>query len=452
MNDPMNRLTADDDLFLKLHHLYPNLINTQIGWVFEKPFPKEFWQTFTDHLANGFGGRRVRKTRIPFARPWFDRTLVEFEVQEETEPVPADQYLDWMWRKGDIKVDPYTGMVGGVSIAPTEDGGQIVIFTASHIVADGGAGLVALHDAISRQNAGLRVSWKDSSGKLVGTTPDRGAWKGHLADARHQLKAAATGIRKAYQARNVAEPPRNPRPADVRLDIPGDWTPSVCIVDVPMADVKRIAGEHGGTPNGLVIALTTGLLGRSGRATEGQKVRVEVPHALRTGLDDPRANATTALPIQVTYRSGGKVDLKEIRSEMRRAGLAYKDSSTIPPIQHLQPIAMMIPQFLVPYMARAAKSPEALVSNIGPIMQTIDTIGGQKATKIVGRPRLGAGPADRFRDAEAGLNIICMNDSETMTMTINGCDPDRYPTRESLQKMIVDEFNEWGLTPTFWGC
>ncbi|WP_147471466.1 hypothetical protein [Nocardia stercoris] len=450
----MNRLTADDDLFVKLHHMYPNLLATQVAWVFDEPLPREFWQKFTDHLAHGFVARRVRKTRIPFARPWFDQLQIPIIVNEDTEPVPADGYLDWLWQKGDFEVDPYNGVIANVCIAPTTDGGQIVTYVVSHIIADGGAGLRALKDAIARFDADLPVSYEESSGKQVGTTPDSKLVevRGHLVDAGRQLRAAGIGLGRAWKARHVTGKPRNPRPAEPRLHFDGEWTPASVILEVPVADVERIAEQRGGTVNGVMVALCTGLLGRSGRVTEGTKVRVEVPHALRSGDGDASANNTTALPIQVTYRSGGKIDLVEIRDAIRTAGQAYKDPSRTPPIQHLQPIQMMLPLPVLRYLSRTAKNPEALVSNMGEVIQSVSTIGGVKARIVVGRPRLGLAPVDLYRSLEAGVNLFTGNDGKTMMLNINGCDPDRFPTRESLQKMIVDEFNDWGLTPNFWGC
>jgi hypothetical protein len=33
---------------------------------------------------------------------------------------------------------------------------------------------------------------------------------------------------------------------------------------------------------------------------------------------------------------------------------------------------------------------------------------------------------------------------------VTGLDPDLYPGREHLKKLIADEYTRWQLTPTFW--
>ncbi len=450
----MNRLNPADDMFLKMNSVYPNLLLTQAAWVFDRPLHRDTWLRLDDHLAHGFAERRVRKTRVPFARPWFDTPTARLPVVFEEQPVPANVYLDWLWDKGTAPLDLYTGAVHQLAVAPTEGGGQIISYIASHGTCDGGGTMVALEDAITRLAAGAAVSREESSGRLVGTTPalGRGRMRSHLSDSRAQLKAVRGAVRSAWAARKVTEPPRNPRPAGARVDITGDWTPPNSIVDVPLADWTAVAKERGGTVNGLFIAVSMGLLGRSGRIPDGATVRVDIPHSVRTGLDDPRGNAMDGLPISATYRSGARTDLKEIRAALKAAGLAAHDPANVPAMAHLGPIQMLVPNFVVPMLASKGRSPELLTSNMGPVLNGVSTIDGVVAEKVILRAWMRAIPPDMFRKFEAGLHVTCANDDETITLSVTGEDPDRFPTRAAQQALIVDELEAWGLKPTFWGC
>ncbi|RMI35204.1 hypothetical protein [Nocardia stercoris] len=448
--DTMNRLNAEDDMFLKMYSFLPNVMTPQVAWVFDEPLPRATWARFDDHLAHGFGARRVRKTRIPFARPWFDEPLDRHPLDFDEIPVAEDDYLGWLWRKGEVDLDPYRGCVHRLSVSPTTAGGQIVSFVMSHAVLDGGGISYALSDAMRRLADDAPVSRAESSGRFIGSTPATRRRRAHLADARGQLRAVGSAVRSAWADRNMTEPPRNPRPESPRLDFAGDWDPSVTILETPMADWNRVAAERGGTANGLFIGLSVGMLGRCGRVADGASVRVDVPHSLRTDDNDPRGNAVGGLPIPVVYRAGARTDLTEIRATMK-AALTNHDPNHKPAMAHMGPIQMMVPDRVAKLAVKFGKSPELLCSNLGTATRQIDTIGGVRARKVVFRNRLAPVPADLYRRLEAGLSIGLANDGETVTMAVAGLDPDRIPTREALEKLITDEFGAWGLVPTFWG-
>ncbi|RMI35205.1 hypothetical protein EBN03_02610 [Nocardia stercoris] len=449
----MNRLNPADDMFLKMNSVRPNLLLTQAAWVFDRPLHRDTWLRLDDHLAHGFAARRIRKTRVPFARPWFDRPIERLPVVFDEQPIPADGYLDWLRDKGDAPLDLFTGAVHQLAIAPTASGGQIVSYIASHGTCDGGGTMVALEDALGRLASGAAVSWEESTGRLVGTTPayGRGRLRSHLSDSRAQVKEVRNAVRSAWQARKVTEPPRNPRPAEPRLNLPGEWTPPNSIVDVSLADWTAVAKERGGTVNGLFIAVSMGLLGRSGRIPDGATVRVDIPHSVRTGPEDPRGNAMSGLPISATYRSNARTDLKEIRAALKAAGTAAHDPANVPAMAQLGPIQMLVPAAVVPLFVSKGRSPELLTSNMGPALNGISSIDGIPAAKVVLRAWMRPVPADMFRQLEAGLHVTCANDDDTITLSVTGEDPDRFPTRAVQQALIVDELDAWGLKPTFWG-
>lgn len=445
----MNRLTADDDLFLKLHDLYGNALVNQLAWRFDEVVDRAVLDRFHAHLAHGFLSRQVRTTVVPFARPWWVRADTSIPFAWQAEPVPADGVLDWFFDQSRVDFDPIAGKVWRLSAAPTTSGGMLLSLVTSHVGADGGAVLYAVGDALRQLDSDAEPGISTSSGRLVGETPSTGLYRGHVFDAVGQIASAAKGIRAALAARGVTEPARNPRPEEPALPLPESYTAADLVAEIPLSQWNSVAATHEGTANGLMIGVAVGILGRCGRIADGATVRVDIPHSMRLP-DDPRGNATTGLPIAVPYRAGHRTDLTQVRSAIKTAARAYADPATTPALQHLQPVQMMLPRFVLGYFSRTAKAPECLCTNLGETGQAIATIGGVRARSILMRPVVCAGETDLFRRVEVGLNLSWSSDGETVILAITGADPDRFPTRAALRTCVAAEFADWGLVPAFW--
>ncbi|WP_336082217.1 hypothetical protein [Nocardia sp. SSK8] len=444
----VNRLTADDDLFLKLHSLYGNALVNQLAWRFDEPVPHAVLTRLHAHLAQGFLARRVQPVRLPFARPYWLPATAALPLDTDPDPVPEDEVLDWFFAQSRVDFDPASGRVWRLSAAPTVSGGTLVSLVTSHVAADGGAVLFAVGDALARLAADETPDRSASSGRLVGTRP-RNPFAANLSDAAGQTRAIVRGIRAALAARAVTEPARNPRPALPALPVTARWAPADLVARIDLEQWNTAAHRHGGTTNGLLIALGAGLLGRSGRLGDAAEIRVDVPHSLR-GPGDPRANATTGLPISVTYRTGEHIDLAAVRAAVKRAATAYRDPATTPALQHLQPLQMVLPQVVLRRFARTAKAPECLCTNLGDTALGVAELAGHRAAAVLMRPVVCANDPAMFRRVEVGVNLSFSTDGDTVTLAITGADPDRFPTRAHLREQVTAELASWGLTPHYW--
>ncbi|MFD3507923.1 hypothetical protein [Nocardia sp. NPDC058666] len=443
---PVNRLTADDDLFLKLHSLYGNALVNQLAWRFDEPVGRDVLARFHAQLAQGFLARRVHNARLPFARPYWLPATASLPLGWDSTPVADDEILDWYFAQSRVDFEPETGQVWRLSAAPTTSGGTLVSLVTSHVASDGGAVLFAVGDALAR--LGESPNRATGSGLLVGIKP-RNTLSANMIDAGRQLRAVAKGIRAAIAARAVTEPDRNPRPDTPPLPLPPRWSPADLVVQLDLAEWNAAAATHSGTTNGLLIALGAGILGRSGRVGDTADIRVDIPNSMRT-TDDPRANATTGLPISVTYRAGEPIDLAAVRAAVKRAATAYRDPATTPALQHLQPVQMILPRFVLRHFARTAKAPECLCTNLGETAQGVSTIAGHKASAVLMRPVVCTNDTEMFRRVEVGVNLSFATDGHTITLAITGADPDRFPTRTALGALATAEFESWGLTAHFW--
>ncbi|WP_280340263.1 hypothetical protein [Nocardia neocaledoniensis] len=444
----VNRLTADDDLFLKLHGLYGNALVNQLAWRFDEPLDRDLLDRFHAHLALGFLARRVQRTRVPFARPYWLPAPESLPLGWDSEPVADDEILDWYFAQSRVDFDPEAGLVWRLSAAPTTAGGTLVSLVTSHVASDGGAVLFAVGDALARLDRDETPDRSASSGGLVGVAPQN-TLSADLSDAGAQLSAVARGIRAAYSARAVTEPARTPRPATHRLPLPEQWAPADIVVRLDLDQWDSVAATHAGTTNGLLIALGAGLLGRSGRVGDAADIRVDIPHSMRTA-NDPRANATTGLPISVRYRAADRVDLGAIRAAVKRAATAYRDPATTPALQHLQPLQMILPRVVLHHFARTAKAPECLCTNLGETASGVADLGGHRAAEVLMRPVVCVNDPAMFRRVEAGVNLSFSTDGHTVTLAVTAADPDRFPTRAALRTLLTAEFDSWGLTPHYW--
>ncbi|MEV6774125.1 hypothetical protein AB0N05_36370 [Nocardia sp. NPDC051030] len=445
----MNRLTADDDLFLKLHDLYGNALVNQLTWRFDERLGRGVLDGFHAQLAAGFLARRVVTTAVPFARPWWVRAAQSIPLGWQDEAVAESGVLDWFFAQSHVDFDPRSGRVWRLSAAPTSDGGTLLSLVTSHVGADGGAVLYAVGDALDRLEAGLPPDADTSSGRLVGETARTGLRRRHFVDATGQLAAAALGIGAAIKARAVQEPARNPRPVEPELELADRYTAASVVVEVDLAEWNAVAAANQGTANGLLVGVAVGILGRCGRVSDGAAVRVDIPHSMRQP-DDPRGNATTGLPIAVPFRADARTDLAQVRTSIKQAARAYADPVTTPALQHLQPVQMMLPRFVLSYFSRTAKAPECLCTNLGETGQAVATIAGVRARSVLMRPVVCTGDTEMFRRVEVGLNLSWSSDGETVVLAITGADPDRFPTRDALSDYVAKEFAAWGLHPSFW--
>ncbi|MGW4248103.1 hypothetical protein ACWELQ_37090, partial [Nocardia sp. NPDC004722] len=112
MTAVLNRLTPDDDLFLKLHDLYGTALVNQLAWRFDEPLEPAVLQRFHDQLAHGFLARRVRTTAVPFARPWWVAADAAEPLAYQVEPVAENGVLDWLFDQSRVEFDLHQRAVG----------------------------------------------------------------------------------------------------------------------------------------------------------------------------------------------------------------------------------------------------------------------------------------------------------------------------------------------------
>ncbi|TQL68200.1 hypothetical protein FB381_2089 [Nocardioides albertanoniae] len=455
-----NRLTYDDEVFLRSATVIGVPVVGQTAWRFPSEIPVEAVQEVVDELAKGPLNRLVVRPRVTGARSrWVPVTTAE-PVRLHPEPIKADQVMAWLDTTTDqVPFDPVKGPLWAFFMAYTTDGATIVTYNASHIVCDGGMKLGALIAAVRRQPL-PRLPFDDPSAAEVTRRDD---WR----DARTMAKAAARGLSAARKAGpmpvlEAQSSEKRPVPAAQPDD---DVVHEVAFAgaDCSVAEWNAAVERAGGTSNTLQIAITVEVLLEAGIVRPGEPVKMSLPVSMR-GEADLRSNATSGVSIAVEteLRDGvGRVtDLAHIRERAKKEFSALFKGTRPDPIANIAPLAQMIPDGIARSVLKNVVTPLGLASNLGRPDPDFIAPFGVPAESIVFRGlALGAtrGELRRMRGGvtswwcdigEAGPGGA--TDGGLCNFGIRALDPDAVPDSAHLQDIVTTVYGRWGMTPTFW--
>lgn len=449
---PTNRLTYDDEVFLRMATVIDMPVVAQNVWRFSTELPVAEVERVVAALARGPLNRLVVRSRVPAARSRYVRSSARAPLAVRPERLDPDDVMAWIDEVAQVELDPVKGPGWALAMAYTTDGKTIVSFNVSHVVADGMLKHEALMDA-SAGEARPQLPVDDLAAAQVRLTDD-------LRDAAGMLRKAYAGLRAA---RKAAKPERidaqlssdRPVPApqpddDVRHRI------AKIVADCPAADWHAAAKAAGGTANGLFVAVTVEVLLAAGIAEAGRPVAVSLPVSLRGDRTDLRSNATSGVTIAVDteVRDGVGVvpDLAAIRARSKEQFAALFDGTRPDTRQFFRPFLQIAPDALARRFAAGITTPLCLASNLG-----VHRAGFQ-APFVADHPAesilLHAVPIGvtrgQLRRQRGGVTAWWGEGNDVATLTLHGLDPDRIPDAAALRALVAGVYARWGLTPTFW--
>jgi hypothetical protein len=448
--EPTNRLTYDDEVFLRSATVIGVPVVNQTAWRFPTRLPVEAVQEIVDELAEGPLNRLVVRPKVPGARShWVPTTRAE-PVRLHPDRLERDQVVAWLDGTTDeVRFDPVEGPLWAFFMAHTTGGGTVVAYNASHIVCDGGMKLGALIAAVRRQP--LPRLPVDVPGAAEVTRKDD--WR----DARTMARAAVRGLRAARRTAKLPEleaqssslrPVPPPRPDDGVVHEAANAS-----ADCPVAEWNAAAERAGGTANALQIAISVEVLLEAGIVRPGEPVKMSVPVSLR-GEGDLRANATSGVSIAVEteLRDGvGRVtDLAHIRERSRQELSSLFKGTRPDPTADLAPLAQMIPDRIARPLLKDVVTPLGLASNLGrPDPDFVAPFGVAADSILIRGLALGATRGD-LRRMRGGVTSWWCQSGETCNLAIRALDPDAVPDSERLEEIVTNVYGRWGLTPGFW--
>ncbi|MBY4128708.1 hypothetical protein HQO83_09935 [Rhodococcus fascians] len=469
----VERLTYDDDLFLRMECVLGVPVVNQIVWRFDRPIPFDALQAMWHLLAAGPIDRSVRRARVPGARDSWTaaRTPADPVVLG---PSVARAAIDrWIEDEAAVRLDPVEGPVWRLSATAVEGGGTIVSLVGSHVVGDGGAltsaaaSALAGHaipedfervglddrdsvsarsradivDGVGRIGAALSGAARALGGAAAGTIRTRGGAAGTPSSVPNSSvpnsSAANTTDATVHHPRVMVAPEE------------GLWVPSTVVVDCLSADWSAAASSKGGSSNSLLVAVVLGILTRSGRITADERIRVALPVSTRQA-GDTRANATSGVSIHVDAGSAYRDDLGAIRAASKEAFRAQADRTVTTTFELLKPLMQLLPDAIVARLAASGSAPLCLCSNLGSRGVALRTIGGVEAAAVAMRSITQNTDVSLLRRTEGGISAWWNESGERATLCVTGLDPDRFPSKEHLRGLVEAEYDSWGLTPEFW--
>nr|WP_296772454.1 hypothetical protein [Rhodococcus sp. (in: high G+C Gram-positive bacteria)] len=451
----MNRLTYDDDLFLRMECVLDVPVVNQIVWQFDSVIAAGDLSSMWHNLAAGPVNRTVRRSRVPGARDSWVRAGEPLPLAIEDRMLSRGQLGKWIQEKAEVSLDPVAGPVWQLAFTTFDDGGCAVSLVASHVVGDGGALTSAAIAAL--QGPGdpedFRSAWGDG-----GTHDVRDALGQFGHAAAGTARALGRGIGSALQRHRSGQPssPVAPGVVPARTEPPrtgalaaGRFAPSTVVVDCPTQQWVDAAVAVGGSANSLLVAVALGVLTASGRVDVTEAVKVSLPVSTRV-IGDVRANATSGVSITVEGGGGFRSDLGAVRRDSKKAFTTLADTSHLTTFELTKPLMQMLPDAIVAKAAESATAPLCLCSNLGDRGVTLRSIGGVLATSVAMRSITQNTTAELLRRTKGGVSVWWNTCGETATLCVTGLDPDLFPDADHLRKLVADEYDRWDLTSTFW--
>ncbi|KAA9162029.1 hypothetical protein FPZ12_012355 [Amycolatopsis acidicola] len=428
-----DRLTYDDDLFLRADRVLGIPVVNQSVWRFPERLGPEAVDELARSLAVGRLGRLVVRSRVPGARDRWVRCGAVTPVVRSA-PVEPGDVLGWADEQADVELDPELGPPWQLASAPTTDGGELLSLAVSHAVGDGGAHIASIVEAGRNVHIGRQTRLRDD-----------------VRDSVAQVVRAARGIRTAVQGRGMVSVPPGTQSSSVREAEPGDepCRPPLTVLDCDARVWEDAALANGGSGNALLVAIAVEILVASGRVGPDAPVKVSLPVSARGG-DDLRANATTGVSVAVDVGPDGHVgDLATIRARSKTAFGSLR-SGRVPPVRALEPLVQLLPDALVARLARSSPAPLCLCSNLGTLPKDFTAPTGVPATSVMMRSMTRLVTRSLLRQRGGGLSIWWSRTGDTATLAVLGLDPGHFPDEPTLRRLTTGALDRWGLRATSW--
>lgn len=433
----VDRLTSDDDLFVRMDVILGLPVVNQTLWRFPGTVDVDHFAALAEKLRRGRLSRLVAKHRGPGRAHWrYTPDAGHFAVQAEPVPVGAEE--QWGRAQADADLDIENGPAWRLVVARTADDASVLVsLVISHVIADGGTGAVAVLEAVHDLDY------------TPGTAP---GLVSNAVDAADLLwTAGKTAIRMARAGRSG--PPASParvtgRPAPDTDVAAAEIAPNVTVL-IPAADFRSAAESRGGTDNSLFAALMVGVLERCGRVSPGDVVPVSLPVSSRTP-DDRRANATSGATAFVEVAPDRYEDLSAVRAACKDAynRLAANSGKVAQRAVVLQALSASLTRRL----AANVTTPLCLASNVGPVPDEFATLGTGEPAALSIRAVTATDDPRALRDRKGGISGWLALGADDVMFSVSSLDPVRIPDVATMRELVTAELAAWGMHGKFWGA
>jgi hypothetical protein len=369
----------DQALFLALRGAGQEAV-MQVLWIYEHPLDMDGLRRFHRNFGRGLLARRIETSPLPFGRHRWVASGPPPEIEIDEMPRERSDLYSWADEQVDDRpLDPEQGPGWRIGVQSFSDGSTAVSLVVSHCIADGGAVVIALLEAINGQPRDLGYPQPRSRTRWGAARADLRQLRYDWPEIRQTVRKAVTvgrRRRKDITARRPASPLR-PGASDLA------HVPSTTVV-VDVEEWDRRAENLGGNSFSLVAAFVAKIaqhLGRM-RASDG-RVTLIIPVNDREDFADTGGNVVALAnvcvdPALVT------ADLTPARSAIRDALKRAREAPD--EMVELLPLIPFLPKRAMAPMADAAfgfsTDLPVSCSNMGDLPTEVNRLDGTAADYV----------------------------------------------------------------------
>lgn len=271
----------------------------QIIWGYDHPVDLDGVAHFHRTYGRGLVGRLIERSPVPFGRHrWVSAPGPQTELQIAEHPRPRTELYDWAHEQVELPLDPERGPGWRLGVQSFTDGTSAVSLVISHTVADGGAAVASVVDAIAGAGRDLDYPPARSRTRPRAVREDLRQLAADLPEiGRTLVKAAKVATRR----RGELVAPTASAPVSVGGAEFVSTATATAVIDIAQWDAR--AEAIGGNSFSLVAGYTGKLaenLGRT-RAADGA-VTLMIPVSERADTADTGGNVVTIA--NVTFDPG----------------------------------------------------------------------------------------------------------------------------------------------------
>ncbi|WP_287004847.1 MULTISPECIES: hypothetical protein [Gordonia] len=446
---PVERLTTDDDLFVRMEHALGLGVVNQCVWQLPTRLDEEAFARLGERLCAGRASRLVARRPPPIRDAW-RYTPTAGSVEFFTDKVNPEDVAAWIDTQARFALNSVSGPSWRLSAAHSDGIGTYVSFTAAHAIGDGATLITAIMEALSENVYATDVEMPDlasdlSDGVKTAARAAHAAASSVVASLRTGLPRGSAHTQPEHARPRTTVTTAAPTNTGATTGTEPGLPPSV-IVTVDREHASKIATERNGTPNSLFVAVMVGLLDRAGMASSGDIVPVSIPVS-RHRDDDRRANATTGVTAHIRLDVNRYTDLSEIRDACKAA---YRTLDAQPgPMAAMSTVAQALTDGAVRRLAGGMSTPLCVASNVGrvdPLFASLGT-GGPGVTAMRAVTTDSAGLAGHA----GGISGWLCSGDEVLTLAVSSLNPAMINDRSSLRALVAAEFASWNISETDWG-
>lgn len=428
---------ADQSFFTLLRALRRQPL-LHFAWIYPHPIDEAAVNAFNARLSQGFLGRLVQRSPLPWGRHRWVANHLPAPVTWFRTPIPIAQLPEWRTSLLDLTVDPEHGPGWRLAVQSLDNGGTALALIVSHTIADGKAANQAVADAVTGRPLDFKFpapSCRWSPAMMIRDSVES-------IRALPSVWRALRGLVKQSRAGFVGGTRLPSRLPQAKIN-GSDAAVNVPLVQVVMdqQSCENRASELGVGSNTLLTAIAARLAFRIGRVDAEGRVELALPVSNRKP-GDWRGNAFQVVTVMADPKTC-HTDPRALRDDVRMA-LASKDQQNND-WTPLLPLIPYVPLWLLRKMETRALGGRLPVgcSLLGELPQMLDHPCGEAT--LVQKSSLEWFKHSLLERVGGFMMLLGYRIGGKVLFTVACYAPNRVTTRDELTPIVQGALADLGL-------